>query len=99
MLGADWTRDRWTAGLLLSRSESARASYRGGPGRRSGVRDGRRGLLDADGSLSPTGNWRVNERLTVWGVAGYGAGELTLAPQNPQNGVGGSGDDGPTWTS
>ena len=31
--------------------------------------------------LFPYGRYEVSERLTVWGVAGYGAGELTLTPE------------------
>ena len=30
----------------------------------------------------PYGRYRVNERVTVWGTAGYGAGTLTLTPED-----------------
>ena len=71
MLGADWTWDDTTAGLILSHSRGV---------------GGYRGASDS-GSVSsflngffPWGRYALNERLTVWGVAGYGVGELTLTP-------------------
>ena len=73
MLGADWLRDAWTAGLLVSHSRGE-GSYRG---------------VDAGGTVSstltglyPYGRYMVNERLSVWGVAGYGEGTLTLTPDD-----------------
>ncbi len=72
MLGADWARERWTAGLLLSRFEGE-GSYRGeGEGLVSSTLTG----------LFPYGRYLVNDRVTVWGVAGYGAGELVLTPED-----------------
>ncbi len=71
MLGADWTRGRWTTGLMISHSRS----------------DGRyRGTGDGTVSASLTGVWpwtryALDERLSVWGVAGYGDGSLTLEPR------------------
>ena len=71
MLGADWTWGDATAGLILSHSRGTGA-YRG---------------TSDSGSVSsylngffPWGRYALNERLTVWGVAGYGVGELTLTP-------------------
>ncbi len=71
MLGADWTRGRWTTGLMISHSRS------GG---------GYRGAGDGTVSASLTGVWpwtryALDERLSVWGVAGYGDGSLTLEPR------------------
>ncbi len=71
MLGADWTRGRWTTGLAVSHSRS------GG---------GYRGAGDGAASASLTGVWpwtryALGERLSVWGVAGYGDGRLTLEPR------------------
>ena len=80
MLGADWTRDRWTAGLLTSRSVGE-GSYRS---------------PSADGEVESTltgvysyGRYMLNARVMLWGVAGYGAGDLTLRPKSaPSSGQG-----------
>ena len=83
MLGADWTRDpgsksgagsgagAWTAGLLMSRSEGT-GSYRG---------EGEGEVESALTGVYPYGRYMVNRRVTLWGVAGYGVGELTLRPK------------------
>ncbi len=78
LLGADWTRGRWTTGLLVSHSlgEGGYGSA-GGPG--SGSRTG--GTVTS----TLTGVWpwvrlALGGRLSVWGVAGYGEGSLTLDP-------------------
>ena len=82
-LGADWTRDpgsksgagsgagAWTAGLLMSRSEGT-GSYRG---------EGEGEVESALTGVYPYGRYMVNRRVTLWGVAGYGVGELTLRPK------------------
>ena len=80
LLGADWTRGRWTTGLLVSHSQGD-GGYRGagGPGSRSGT-GGR-----ATSTLTGVWPWirhAVSERLSVWGVAGYGEGSLTLDPED-----------------
>ena len=79
MLGADWTwvpgsgsgAGAWTAGLLVARS-AGEGGYRG---------------PSADGEIEstltgvyPYGRYMLNERVTLWGVAGYGAGEFVLKP-------------------
>ena len=70
MLGADFERELGMVGLMLTLSRGE-GSYRGeGEGEVSSTLTG----------LYPYGRYRVNERVTVWGVAGYGEGELTLAP-------------------
>ena len=77
MLGADWMRPgsgsgagAWTAGLLVSHSRGE-GSYRGADeGTVSSTLTG----------LYPYGRYMVNGRLSVWGVAGYGEGTLTLTP-------------------
>ena len=71
MLGADWTRERWTAGLMLTHSRGE-GSYRG-------TSEG--DLSSAVTGLYPYGRYALNDRVTVWGVAGYGAGTLTLTPE------------------
>ena len=78
MLGADWMggpgtgsgAGAWTAGLLVSHSRGE-GSYRGADaGTVSSTLTG----------LYPYGRYMVNGRLSVWGVAGYGEGTLTLTP-------------------
>ena len=72
MLGADWARDAWTAGLMLSHSRGT-GSYRGAG----------EGKVESDlTGLYPYGRYALNERVTLWGVAGYGAGSLTLTPKD-----------------
>ena len=97
MLGADWTggtgfrsdsgAGAWTAGLLLAHSRGE-GSYRGevdGNGGTEGTGDtgGTEGtVLSSVTGLYPYGRYRVTNRVTLWGVAGYGAGTLTLTPQD-----------------
>ena len=73
MLGVDWTRGRGTAGLVVARS-------RGEGGYRSEA-----GGSEVSSTLTgvyPYGRYAVNERLSVWSVVGYGAGEVELTPAN-----------------
>ncbi len=71
MLGADFTRGRGTAGLVLSRSRGE-GEYRSGE---SG------GEIEATlTGIFPWGRYAVDERLSLWGVLGYGEGRLTLTP-------------------
>ena len=71
MLGADWTRGRATAGLAVAHSRGE-GSYRspGGDGEAESTLTG----------LYPYGRYALSERVSLWGVAGYGAGTLTLRP-------------------
>ncbi len=73
LLGADWARERSTLGLILSHSRGE-GGYRGeaGAGTVSSTLTG----------LYPWGRHALSERVTVWGVAGYGAGTLTLTPED-----------------
>ena len=73
MLGADWARERWTAGLLVSRSVGD-GGYRG-PEVAGTVESSLTGLF-------PYGRYAASDRVTVWGIAGYGAGELVLTPED-----------------
>ena len=72
MLGADWTGGRATAGVALAHSRGE-GSYRspGGGGEAESVLTG----------LYPYGRYALSERVSLWGVAGYGAGTLTLRPE------------------
>ncbi len=75
MAGADWTHGSgagsWTAGLILSHSRGE-GEYRGASDSGS--------VSSTLTGLFPWGRYALNERLSVWGVAGYGEGELTLTP-------------------
>ena len=72
MLGADWTLGRGTAGLVLSHA-------RGEGGYRSPQGNGE--VASTLTGIYPWGRHAVSERLSLWGVAGYGAGTLTLTPE------------------
>ena len=72
LLGADWTRGRWMTGLLVTHS-LGEGGFRGAGG----------------GAVTSklTGVWpwvrhAVGERVSVWDVAGYGEGSLTLDPED-----------------
>ena len=87
MLGADWTRGRWTTGLILSHS-SAEGGYSGAPdagdGPGSGSGSGTGGRVEATlTGLFPWARHALSERLEAWGAAGYGAGELNVTPKKP----------------
>ena len=70
LLGADWTRGRWTTGLVLTHSRGD-GGYRGaGVGAVASTLTG----------IFPWTRHALGERLSVWGVAGYGGGSLTLEP-------------------
>ena len=76
MLGTDWTREAWTAGLLLSHSRGE-----------GGYRGASEGIVSSSVTgLYPYGRFMVNPRVTLWGVAGYGAGTLTLTPKTAGDG-------------
>ncbi len=81
MLGADWAKERWTAGLLVSRSEGE-----GGyldPEAEPGSVSGMGGKIESTlTGLFPYGRYAASDRLTLWGIAGYGTGELTLTPED-----------------
>ena len=81
MVGADVTRGRTTVGFVVSNSRG-KGGFRAGSRRersRSPVGDG-----TVEGTLTglyPWGRHALNDRLSVWGVVGYGAGELVLTPK------------------
>ena len=76
MLGADWTRGAVTAGLVVSHS-LGEGTYRGAAG---GPANG--AVSSSLTGFYPWGRYAVSERLSVWGVAGYGEGTLTLTPED-----------------
>ena len=72
MVGADWGLGATTAGVMVSHS-------RGEGGYRSPSGGG-----DVESTLTglyPYGHHAVSDRLSLWGVAGYGKGSLTLTPE------------------
>ena len=72
MLGADWSRGRVMAGLIVGQS-LGEGGYRA-PAGNGVVRSTLTGVY-------PWGRHALTERLEVWGAAGYGAGTLTLTPE------------------
>ena len=71
MFGADYAKGPLVAGLSLSHSR--------GLGEYAGVAGGQ--VASSVTGLYPWLGYKVTERVTVWGVAGYGAGGLLLTPQ------------------
>ena len=71
MLGVDVTRGRATAGLMLSHARGS-GGYRGASA--GGIEASLTGLY-------PYGRYAVSDRVSVWGVAGYGEGTLTVEPE------------------
>ena len=70
MLGADYLRGDWLYGLAISET-FAEGGYRG--------------LANSDGGVEstltaaiPYAAWQGSEKLSLWGAAGYGTGELRL---------------------
>ena len=101
MFGADWTHGRWTTGLILSHSsgEGGYSDGSGAPGSGSGA--GGAGGTDTDAGtggsveatltgLFPWTRHALSDRLEAWGVAGYGAGDLTVTPKKPGTEEGGA---------
>ena len=73
MVGADWAREDWTAGLIVSRSV--------GEGRYAGHSEGR-----VEATLTgfyPWGRLALSEQVEAWGAAGYGTGALSVTPKKP----------------
>ena len=70
MFGADYSKGRMITGVSLSHSR--------GLGNYAGVDSGR--MTSAVTGLYPWIGYKASERVTVWTVAGYGAGGLMLSP-------------------
>ena len=71
MAGADYAKGPLVAGLSLSHSR--------GLGEYAGVAGGQ--VTSSVTGLYPWLGYKATDRVTVWGVAGYGAGGLRLMPQ------------------
>ena len=68
-LGADYAKGPWTVGLALSHSRG----------------EGRSSKDDIEAALTglyPYAGYKVTERLSVWGLGGFGRGGLTLTPES-----------------
>ncbi len=75
MLGADYAMGRWVVGLSLSHSKGDgtwRHAPSGGEGR----------ITSSLTGLYPYAGYDLTERLSLWGVAGYGQGDLKLTLQD-----------------
>ena len=102
MLGADWTDGAWKSGLLVSHS-LGHGGYRGAS---AGT------VTSTLTGIFPWARYALSERVSAWGVAGYGEGSLMLEPEEQATirtdlglwmaaaGLGGvlvdGGNDGPT---
>ena len=73
MVGADTAWDRWLAGVALARSRGG-----GGYDASLGDRTERGELTSSLTSVHPYVRVTVSERMSAWGVLGYGRGGLTL---------------------
>ena len=74
MFGADYARGPLVAGLSLSNSR--------GLGEYAGAAGGQ--VASSVTGLYPWLGYKMTERVTVWGVAGYGTGGLRLTPDSGQ---------------
>ena len=73
MLGADQARGDWLFGLMLSRSRGE-IDYTLGEAS---------GEMETDlTALVPYMGWDVSDRLSVWGAAGLGSGDMRLRPED-----------------
>ena len=70
MIGADWARAPLTVGLSVGRTL--------GLGGYSGPSGGQ--MTKSMTGFYPWVGYQVNERVSVWGVTGYGTGSLSLTP-------------------
>ena len=82
MLGADWRREDWASGVMLAHTRGS-----GGYEPRSGVQEDEQGTYAGAvestlTGLYPYGRYTLSDRTTLWGVAGYAAGSLTLTQQD-----------------
>ena len=80
MLGFDSRWDRWHAGVVVSYSEG-QGAYTHPTASGGAVKSTMTGL-------HPYARFELNERTSVWGVLGYGAGELSLTPERSETALG-----------
>ena len=84
MLGADWTQGHTTLGMVLTHSKGE-GSYRlqaqtTDEAERSPTKGSGKVRSTLSGAF-PYARHALDERLSVWGSAGYGSGTLTLTPE------------------
>ena len=80
LLGLDYARNRWLAGVALS--------YSDGDGNYRATGNGAAGELDSTlVSVHPYLRYALTARLSVWGTLGYGAGTLRLHPGRDQDAI------------
>ena len=72
LLGADLEWNRWLAGVALAHSVGHGGFQAGTPGHKSGQLDS---SLTA---MHPYLRWRASDRVSAWGMLGYGTGTLAL---------------------
>ena len=78
LLGADYSRDRWLAGVALA--------YNDGDGTYRASDSGAAGALDSTlVSVHPYLRYALTDRLSAWGALGYGQGTLVLRPGRAGN--------------
>ena len=80
MLGFDSRWDRWLAGVVFSYSEGQGAYTH--PTASGGA------VASTMTGLHPYARFELNERTSVWGVLGYGVGELSLTPERSETALG-----------
>ena len=80
LLGLDYARNRWLAGVALSYSDGD-GSYRAAGNDAAGELDST--LV----SVYPYLRYALTARLSVWGTLGYGAGTLRLHPGRDQDAI------------
>ena len=74
LLGIDWTGSHWDGGFVISRSQG-KGDY--------ALEEGLGGAADSTlTALAPWVSFEVRESLTLWGIAGYGEGDLTFTPES-----------------
>ena len=78
-LGADVRWGRWTGGVALAHS-LGQGAYRAESAAGGAVQS-------ALTSLNPYAHFELNDRTSLWGVLGYGAGDMTLTPETSETGI------------
>ena len=76
LVGFDNRRGRWLTGVALAYTE--------GTGAYTDAQSSAGALSSTLTSLHPYAHWQLSERTGVWGLLGYGAGDLSLTPQDAQ---------------
>ena len=79
IFGADVQWERWLAGLALSVSEGEGEATFDEPGRDSGT------VVESTlTGVNPYVRYEASDRLTAWGLLGYGTGDMTIGGKSPE---------------